>query len=265
VYLLGLSDFRLDRYATTVQVLEPILDREKKNLFALYALAVSYGKLHRPEDSIKTFNLFRDSGGDTPLFHLLLGKLYLDLGEYPDARRALEKVVAADTTIPYSHLILGVAYERLGLAEKAAAEFEHEIEQNPREPLSYQDRGMLYLGANRPDSAIEMFNRALAIAPNMTEAVVGLAKACLIKGQLNLAVSHLLKAAELEPNSVKVHYLLGHTLMREGRKLAAETELARAEKLRHSQPENGRDAEAGATLLPSWPVLNNDFQVEHRQ
>jgi len=33
VYLLGLSDFRLDRYATTVQVLEPILDREKKNLF----------------------------------------------------------------------------------------------------------------------------------------------------------------------------------------------------------------------------------------
>ena len=109
VYLLGLSDFRLDRYATTVQVLEPILDREKKNLFVLYALAVSYGKLHRPQDSIRTFNLFRDSGGDTPLFHLLLGKLYLDLGEYPDARRELERAVAADTTIPYSHLILGVA------------------------------------------------------------------------------------------------------------------------------------------------------------
>jgi Flp pilus assembly protein TadD len=98
----------------------------------------------------------------------------------------------------------------------------------------------------------------------MTDAIVGLAKACLVKGQLNIAVSHLLKAAELEPNSVKVHYLLGHTLIREGRKVDAETELAKAETLRHSQPENSRDAEAGATL-PSWPVLNNDFQVEHRQ
>jgi Flp pilus assembly protein TadD len=110
-----------------------------------------------------------------------------------------------------------------------------------------------------------MFNKALAIAPNMTEAVVGLAKACLVEGQLNLAVYHLLKAAELEPNSVKVHYLLGHTLMREGRKLDAEAELAKAETLRHSQPENGPEAEAGAMFLPSWPVLNNDLQVEHRQ
>lgn len=265
-YLLGLSDFRLERYEETVASLEPVLNQEQNNLVYLYVLAVSYGKIDRVNDAVRTFDLLQSIGGDTPMFHLLLGNLFLENSNYDRARSEIQKAIAEDPTLPYAHLILGAAYQRLGLLESAGKEFDIAITQNPRDPLGYEDRGTIYLlqGA-APASALEMFSKALAINPNMPDSLAGIAKCYLASGQPSLAVPLLQRAVGLEPRSTKMHYLLGRALLKEGKYRDANKELAEAAKLRQAaaqnEAKNKKEANEGSTL-PVLAVPSSDFRIQ---
>jgi tetratricopeptide (TPR) repeat protein len=268
-YLLGLADFQLGRYAATVEAFEPILARERNNIVFLYVLAVSYGKLERTQDSIKTFDLFHEVGGEKPLLHLLVGQLFLGMGEIASARGELEKVVAADPTLPYSHLLLGTAYLRLGRLEEAGKEFDLEIVQNPSEPLSYEDRGTVYLlRGPEPDKALDMFERALAINAKMCDSLAGAAKCYLLKGEPALAVAFLERAVELKPRSYRMHYLLARALLKEGKTEEAHKEFANAKKLANapeSDDSERLDSEGlGDGRLPALAAPGPRFRIEHQ-
>ena len=249
-YLLGMSDFRIEHYAPAVTALEPILKEKQDDLVLLYVLAVCYGKIKRPDDSIQTFNLFHNAGADTPLFHLLLGSLFLDMGNNDTAKDELQKAIAEDPDLPYTHLSLGTAYRRLGLLELAGKEFDIEIAQNPGEALSYEDRGALYLQQGvAPEVALKMFKKALAINPRMPESLAGMAKCYLALDRPTLAIPLLMHAIEMDPQSTKMHYLMGRALLREGNRTEAEKELAEATALNHGQnPANAENKEEGDRL-----------------
>ena len=235
-YLLGLSDFRLERYAGAVASLEPILNQKKNDLVYLYALAVSYGKIDRVNEAVRTFDILQSIGADTPMFHLLLGNLFLENGNSDRARIEIQKAIAKDPALPYAHLILGAAYRRLGLLESAGKEFDIAIAQSPGDPLGYEDRGTIYLlQGTAPECAIEMFRKALAINPDMPDSLAGIAKCYLASGQPSLAVPLLQHAVELEPQSTKMHYLLGRAFQREGKYTDANKELVEAAKLSQAQ------------------------------
>ncbi|MGH7744235.1 MAG: tetratricopeptide repeat protein [Candidatus Dormibacteria bacterium] len=265
-YLLGLSDFRLERYAKAVASLEPILDQEQNDLVYMYVLAVSYGKIGRVNEAVRTFDILQGIGADTPMFHLLLGNLFLENDNSDRARGEIQKAIAKDPTLPYAHLILGVAYRRLGLLESAGKEFDIAIAQNPRDPLGYEDRGTIYLlQGTAPASAFEMFSKALVINPNMPDSLAGMAKCYLASDQPSLAVPLLQRAVELEPRSIKMHYLLGRALLKEGKYTDANKELAEAAKLpqaaAQNEAQNNKEPNESSTL-PVLAVPSSDFQIQ---
>jgi tetratricopeptide (TPR) repeat protein len=268
-YLLGLSYFQLGQYAATVEAFDPILARERNNIVFLYVLAVSYGKLGRTQDSIRTFDLFHEVGGEKPLLHLLVGQLFLGMGEIASARGELEKTAAANPALPYSHLLLGTAYLRLGRLEEAGKEFDLEIAQHPSEPLSYEDRGIVYLLQGPAlDKALDMFERALAINSKMRDSLAGAARCYLLKGEPALAVVFLERAVELKPRSCRMHYLLARALLKEGKTEEAHKEFANAAKLADDpEPDDSErlgSEGVGNGRLPALAAPGPSFRIEHQ-
>ena len=62
--------------------LEPLWDRESNNLSYLYVLGIAAGEAKRPELEEKALGRLVEVGGDTPEFHLLMGKAYLNRNDF---------------------------------------------------------------------------------------------------------------------------------------------------------------------------------------
>jgi tetratricopeptide (TPR) repeat protein len=150
----------MDEFDAAVGELSPLQDREQEDLEYLFMLGISYGKLKRTDDARRTFARLVQSGGDTPHLHLLLGKAYLGLGDFPSAAPELEKAAAGDPRLPYSHYYLGVLDEKLGKLDAAAAQFEKETEISPNDPWAFEDLSRIKLNQGDTDGVIGLLERA---------------------------------------------------------------------------------------------------------
>lgn len=230
-YLEGECHFMMDEFAAAASELAPLRDRERGDLEYLFMLGVSYGKLKRTDDARNIFGALLQSGGDTPHLHLLLGKAYLALGDFPSAGPELEKAAAGDPLLPYSHYFLGVLDEKLGKLDAAAAEFEKETEISPNDPWAFEDLSRIKLNLGDADGVISLLERAVARNPDAPTLRSALAKAYMQKGEPARAIPHLSRAIELEPKNGNYHYQLGRAYAQAGRQKEASVEMAKARAL----------------------------------
>ena len=75
---------------------------------------------------------------DNPKIYNRLGAIYLELGEYRDAREAFEQAVKLDPTVAFRHANLGVSHLKLGNRNKAIECFEEAKRLEP-DNEKYQD------------------------------------------------------------------------------------------------------------------------------
>lgn len=118
------------------------------------------------------------------------------------------------------HHNLGVLAYQTGDLDTALAEFNAALEADPDDPDTYYQRGAAYLvqavptGATEPDFALldkaeSDFNRALEITPRKPEALVGLANAMMLRGDLETARELLEDAVEQNPDMREALFALG--------------------------------------------------------
>ena len=117
-YLLGLCQVFTQDYATAVKTLQPLWEPMSGNVMYLYVLGMAASRAGDKELDEKAILRLIAIGGDTPEFHLILGKAYLQRDEVADALTELEKAEALNPQLPYLHFNLAVAYLHNGNYEK---------------------------------------------------------------------------------------------------------------------------------------------------
>jgi tetratricopeptide (TPR) repeat protein len=104
-----------------------------------------------------------------------------------------------------------------GHAPGALAFYRRAVELNPREFLAWFNMGVLWLGRNRHDEALDCLSQACALRPDHVGAHVNYGAALAETGRLLEAVAHLRRALALDPGLDKAALNLGNALMRLGR------------------------------------------------
>jgi len=241
-YLLGLCHLFVQNYASAAATLEPMWPRKSGDLMYLYVLSVSAGAANRTELAEKSLARLIEVGGDTPEFHLLLGKAYLNRQETENALSELERAAALNPSLPFVHFNLGIAYARFGDKVRAENEFRRDIAIEPDLPDAFELLGEFYMRDSRDEEAEKSFREALRRNPNMADAHLGIAKIDLHRGDHELALQEIDAALRLSPGRQNLLYVRGQILSKLGRKNEAQAEFARVKNMADSRYANEVDA-----------------------
>jgi predicted O-linked N-acetylglucosamine transferase (SPINDLY family) len=90
------------------------------------------------------------------------------------------------------------------------------IEKNPNQSLYYHHLGNAFLELGHPDKAITNYQKALAIKPDLIEALYNLGNIFQEMGQLDQAVTYYQKVLSSRPDLIEAHNNLGNTLKEMG-------------------------------------------------
>jgi tetratricopeptide (TPR) repeat protein len=249
-YLLGLCQvFTLD-YAGASATLNTLWSQLSSDVMYLYVLGMAANRNGDKALDDKAMKQLVEIGGDSPEFHLILGKSYLQHQEYDAALAELQKTLAANPNLPFLHFNLGLVYFDMGHLDKSEEEFREDIALEPDLADNYLGLGKLYLQLQKEADAEREFREALKRDPGQTSALFNLAKLYQEQQKNEQALKEIDAAVKLAPDSGKVHFLRGQILQHLGQKVEAKIEFDTAKKLMDLQVNKDRE-ELEERYLPS--------------
>lgn len=164
-----------------------------------------------------------------------LGAALSDRGALDEAIEVLERAVALSPAQPEAHKNLGRVYRAKGFLDRAERAYRTAVRLDPsRAP--YSDLGAVLTDQGRHPEAIEVLNRAVALAPEDGTARCNLGMAQWGAGDLPAAEQDFRRAIALAPDLAEAHANLGAVLVAMGRPAEAVPAHERALALR-SRPE----------------------------
>lgn len=230
-YLLGLCQVFTERYADAVSTLEPLWPQMSNEVTYLYVLDIAAHGSGNSRLDEKALSRLVEIGGQTPEFHLILGKAYLNREEPDKAISELELAASGNSTLPFVHFSLGLAYMKKQDNERAEAEFLKDMAIEPDLPDNYEQLGLLYLQSEKDDEAERSFREALHYSPRMPVSLLELGRLYQRQGKNHEALTFLNSAEKLAPDNQNIHYIRGQVLLRLGRRDEAQAELATSQEL----------------------------------
>lgn len=137
---------------------------------------------------------------------------------------------------------LGLTYEGLYKWDQAIAAYKQAIawQQNSPHPSEEPllNLGIIYLDQNHLEKALPLLKQADAIDPNSKRILKQLARANYRLGNYADAEAELRAALRKTPRDASLHFLLGRTLSKEGKKAEAKAEFAKVQALDRSHSDN---------------------------
>src|SRR6266702_870073 len=234
-YLLGLCQVFTKHYAEAVTVLEPLWAEKSNDVLYLYAIDIAGRESGQKELDEKILHQMIAAGAETPEFHLIMGKAFLNRYEVPEATRELERAAALNPNLPFVHMNLGIAYMRSGDNERAEEEFRRDIALDPDLADDYEQLGVLYSRMQREEDAEKSFHEALERDAKNAGAYLGLAKLYQKEQKAQQAVKMIDAVLRLSPEFHGGHFLRGRILTQLGRQKEARVEFAAAQKAMDSE------------------------------
>ncbi len=132
------------------------------------------GKAEEALDLFKKASELGPKEEDQPYLYSYQGCCYRDLEQYDNAIEVLEKCRTLDDERPDIHNILGVCYFKQDNFEKAAFHFQRAVDLNPVSAIDYANLAINLERLERNHEAIENYQTALAMDPDIEFARVGL-------------------------------------------------------------------------------------------
>jgi Flp pilus assembly protein TadD len=198
---------------------------------------------------------------------VLLGK-----GATQEAIAQLEMTAKQHPNDSYLQSLLGEAYMRRGAFSLAEAAYRRATREKPNDPLGWAglaqsnvaegkfydsasawvqaaqlsksggalywfNAGQAYAHIGKLPEAIQAFQKAVALAPNATDAWGALGFAQLKAGQNQQAVTSLEKAVKLQPGNPDLRLILGNAYLAVGNQQQAQEQFFQASKLRAAMEE----------------------------
>ena len=235
--MLGMANFGAEKYADAVTTFAPLGPPGMKDSTVGYAWAASLvriSELKQGAEVLREFEKENHSNNDTLL---LVGQLWIEIGDYAAAVDTLHRALQSDPTLRKAHYFAGQADIRSERSPEAADEFLAELKLEPADSDAKYNLGFVYLQQSRVDDAVELFQQVLSAEPNHANAQYELGKILLDRAQLKEAVDHLEIATRLSPQSDYMHYQLQAAYRKSQRTADADRELEIYKELKAKQRE----------------------------
>jgi tetratricopeptide (TPR) repeat protein len=254
-HLLGLCYMFDERYADATAALEPLWPSSNGDLSYLYVLAVAAGNADRHDLEDRALARLLEVGQNSPAFHLLMGKAYLNRGDDDKALAELEQAAQGDAKLPMVHYNIGIIYKRKRDLDKAKEEFLKDIAAEPDVAYNYDELGTMCLASEQNSEARRYFEQAVHRDSRIGTSWFGLAKIDKAEKRYADALKALDSAGVIDPKSPSVHYLRAQILMQLGRKAEAQTEFATVRRLQSEKAGKlEQDISGGKYRDPQLPV-----------
>jgi tetratricopeptide (TPR) repeat protein len=235
--MLGMAYFAEEKYFDSAKTFSPLGLQGMQDSSVGYAWAASLarnGDLKKATEVLAEFEK-QNHGSNDGL--LLIGQLWIEIGDYPRAVDTLQRALRSDPSLRKAHYFAGQADIRWEHWPEAVGEFQAELKLEPADPDALYNLGFVYLQQSRVDDATELFQRVLSLQPNHANANYELGKVLLDRGQLKEAVDHLETASRLSPQSDYMHYQLQAAYRKVQRIADADRELEIYKELKAKQRE----------------------------
>jgi tetratricopeptide (TPR) repeat protein len=156
-------------------------------------------------------------------------------GRYPEAVAEYRKAIQKNPSAINLHFRLGRALlmqsHSPDALNEARKEFDAELKLNPSDAVAEYEVGQILIAENKPEEAAPRFERALALSPDFTEALLALAKERANRKRYDDAIQFLERAVHLQPANESAHYNLMLAYRNAGRTADALREKAEIDKL----------------------------------
>ncbi|HEY3999309.1 MAG TPA: tetratricopeptide repeat protein [Candidatus Xenobia bacterium] len=199
-------------------VVDPLAERaEQGEALWLYALGFAYS-LVGPGGYPQALKLFEQALGVEPSMkwgHYSQGFIWHEMGQHKDARCAYERALDLDPHFVMALYNLGVVHQSSGNRAAAQACFERAVSAEPTYSPAWVGLGTCRELADDVEGALRYFEHALNVQPTATvlfHAALGWEK----QGDVGRAVSYLVRASQLEPESARICANLGAVMARAG-------------------------------------------------
>ena len=236
--ILGMAYFGAEKYAEAVATFSPLGQRGMQDSSVGYAWADSLVHTADLKQATEVLGEFEKENHSTSDGLLLIGQLWIEIGDYAHAIDAFHQALQSDPALRRAHYFAGQAYIRWEHWTEAADEFQAELKLDPADSDAQYNLGFVYLQQSRTNDAVELFQKVLAAQPNHANAHYQLGKILLDRGQLNDALSHLESATRLSPQTDYMHYQLQAAYRKAQRDADADRELEIYKQLKAKQREN---------------------------
>jgi tetratricopeptide (TPR) repeat protein len=236
--MLGVAYFGAEKYADAATTFSPLGLPGMQDSTVGYAWASSLshaGDLKKASEVLDEFEKANHAGDDRLL---LIGQLWIEIGDYARAVDTLHRALQSDSTLRKAHYFAGQADIRWEHWPEAAQEFQAELTLDPGDPDAKYNLGFVYLQQSRVDEAVSLFQQVLTAQPGHANAHYQLGKILLDRGQLNDAIEHLETAARLSPQTDYMHYQLQAAYRKAQRNADADRELEIYKQLKAKQRES---------------------------
>jgi tetratricopeptide (TPR) repeat protein len=202
-------------YAAAAEALARIFAEDQTDAEAAFALGLAYFNAGQYEKAREAFeNSLEVDPGRAAAVHHNLGALAYQVGEMQTAVEEFQAALAEDPNDPDTHYQLGATYLTMAqptaqdqqpdeaLLEKARQELERALELAPNKPEALVGLGNYYMVMNQFSEAIETLELAVEKNPQMREALFALGRAYAVNGQIERAKETLNAFLDTDPPDV---------------------------------------------------------------
>ena len=224
-----------------VQRMRALLEREPEDATMWFTLGRALAELARWSDARDAFASALQHDPEYTAALRDLGRAHYELGEHELAVRVLDGALELASrkgdlqTRREMEVFLSRARKALGMHEERREPAKNEATATPRaanpEAKALYRKGFAHFANDRYDDAIALYEKALAVDPELAIAWNGLSLAYRQKGDLERAIETGRKVIELEPDDALGHTNLSILYMRNGLIPEAEEEKAIAMQL----------------------------------
>lgn len=160
--------------------------------------------------------------------HNIVGVTYAAVGRTDDAVAALKRAIKINPHAASYHSNLGEILRQAGRTKEAAEALQKAIELEPQNPQALNNLGITHYEMRKFSDAVDYYRRALKIRPEMPEALNNLGNALRLTGDVDGAVQAYQEALLHRAKYPEAYNNLGTLLRQDGKTEEAEHALRKA-------------------------------------
>ncbi|MGH9587515.1 MAG: tetratricopeptide repeat protein [Acidobacteriaceae bacterium] len=229
--MLGMSYYQMKEYGSAATTFYPLGEAAMRDPVVGYAWAASLAKTGDLKDATQVLTIYQ-GGTLSNQALLLVGQLWVEIGDYDQAVSTLHRLLASDPSFPKAHFAIALADIHSNKWADAATELKAELAIDPQDTEAMYNLGFVDLQVLKNEEAMKLFRQVIAKKPDSANAQYQIGKLYMDQGKPRLALPYLEAAARLSPDKAYVHYQLQAAYRKLSRTADADRELAVYEKIK---------------------------------
>jgi tetratricopeptide (TPR) repeat protein len=226
---IGQSYFSLLQPAKAI----PWLEKTAATVEASYMLGNAYLQLRDGDSAEIAFARLFGVPANSAAAHLLAAELMLKRDYEDGAFSQVNKALALNPSLPGAHFMLGEIAVSRNVLDEGVAEMGKEIEINPNFSMAWYRLGEVLARQERWSAAIPNLERAIWLNSDFSGPYIVLGKCYFKTANYSNAEGILRRALTIDPNNYSATYMLGQSLLAQGKQEEGRTLLEKLKGMEH--------------------------------